>query len=237
MADEQQEHQEEKNSGAGPDLSSFVPETFKGEDGTWKVEDFRRSYDDLAAFKAAEEDRASALPKDPDGYAFALPEDHKLPEGFDPATLATTDEKGNKIEFDPAAMIDKDDPDVAAVKALLHEHKVDPALGKKLAGIMVNREIRQTMEAQHVHAEEIKALGPDAKARIATVTRELNARLPSNYAKAIADSLTSADALRGLEQVIKASPRPTTPVSDKVNFNDLKPADRVHAALQTRKRA
>lgn len=222
---------------AGVDPASFVPESFKTEDGKWDIEGFRRSYDDLSAFKSQADDSAAALPKDPSGYEFTLAEDHKLPEGFDPEAFATTDEKGNKIEFNPASMIDKDDPDVTALQSILHEAKVDPAVTKKLAGLLVNRELRQTIEANKTAAEEMKQLGPDAKARVDTVKRELSARLPAGYASAVADTITSADALRGIEQLIKKSPKPTTPASDQKDFSEMSPRDRILAGLNQRKSA
>lgn len=227
------------NTPEAVDLATFVPESFKGEDDKWDTSAFRASYDDLASFKAAADDRAAALPKDAAGYEFALPEDHKLPEGFDPESLSTTDEKGNKIEFNAAAMIDPSDPDVAALQAILHEAQAEPGLAKKLAGLMVNREIRATIEAQRVAAEHLAELGPTGKGRIQTVKGELARRLPANYANAISDSITSADALRGIEQLIRGTTaRPVTPADDKVNYSDLNPRDRVlHGLKQREKRA
>jgi hypothetical protein len=219
----------------GVDLGAFVPETFKAEDGNFDVAGFRAKYDELASFKATYDESRAALPKSADEYAFAIPEDHVWPEGFDPAKLSTVDESGNVVEFNPSALLDPKDPDVAAVQAMLHELGAPAGAMSKLASVMINREVRQVMEAQAVAEAEKAKLGPEAKSRIDTIARTLNASMEAPLAKAVLDSVTSADALRGLEKLIKkAGVAPAALPAGKPDYSGLKPMDRVLAGLKQR---
>jgi len=185
-----------------PDMS-WVPDTFKGEDGAFDTAGFRSSYDTLAAESAAAADAKALLPADADGYEFGLSEDHAFPEGFDAALLATTDEEGNAVEFDPASMIKADDPDVQLAKELLHGIGAPAETASKLAGIFANRELRAVMAASETKTAEQAKLGPTAKARIDAVSRSLKANLPADSASAVIGSLTSAKALMGVEALLK----------------------------------
>lgn len=219
------------------DLGAFVPETFKGEDGKFDTEGFRAKYDELTASAAEREEAKASLPKEPGEYGFALADDHVWPEGFDPSKMKTTDDDGNEVEFDPSKLFDADDPDIPLVQGLLHELGAPASAMSKIAGIMANREIRQIANAEAAVAEEKKALGPDAQARIDTVTRTLNARMEAPMAKAVLDSLTSADALRGIEKLIKSSNiPPQSQPGTKPDFTELSPAERVLAGINERKK-
>lgn len=226
---------EEEIQSEAPDLGAFVPETFKGEDGTFDTAGFRTRFDELAAFKAEQDDLLTGLPESPDGYVFSLPEEHALPEGFDPVTMKTKDENGNDVEFNPAAMIDPKDPDVGLVQQMLHEIKAPPAVMKKIAGIMVNREIRSIMEAQKAAGEQMKALGPDAQSRIDTVKREVAARVPPAQAAALMDSLTSADAVRAVTALIsKSKAPPAAAATGGPDYSNMTPQQKILAGLQAR---
>lgn len=227
---EEQTHSEDQGA---PDLSEFIPEQFKKDDG-FDLSAFRQTYDDLSAFKSAEDDRMAALPKEASEYEFFLPEDHVFPEGFDPEAFKTTDEDGNKLEFDASRMLDANDPDIPAVQEILKELGAPKEAMGKIASIMVNRELRQTMKAMEQAGEEKKALGPDADNRINTVSRTLNARLPKEQATAIADSITSADALRGLEALMKKIGTTTAPAPGKPDYSEMSVDDRILAGLQQR---
>lgn len=126
--------------GSGFDLGSFVPENFKGEDGSFDTAGFRASYDDLVTFKSQADEAKSALPQSPEEYEATLPEDFQLLEGFDPKSMAHVDDDGNEVEFDPASMIDKDDPDMKLLQGILHEAGASKDVMAKLMGVVVNRE-------------------------------------------------------------------------------------------------
>lgn len=219
-----------------PDLSEFIPEKFKTDEG-FDTKAFREAFDDLSAFKSAEEDRIANLPQEITDYAFSLPEDHAFPEGFDPEKMKTKDEEGNEIEFDASKMVDANDPDIPLVQAILKDLGAPKEAMGKIASIMVNRELRSVMKAMEAAGEETKALGPDAMNRINTVTRTLNAKLPAEQATAIADGITSADALRGLEALIKKVSSTTSPAPDKTDYSSMSVDDRILAGLKQREKS
>lgn len=220
------------------DLSTFVPESFKGDDGSYDTAKFRATYDELAAFKGQDDDRRAQLPKEAAEYVFALPEGHAWPDGFDPAKLATKDEQGNEVAFDGSKLIDADDPDIPLLQAVLHEIGAPADAMGKIASIVANREMRGVMDAMKVAAEQKQALGPQADARIQTVDRALKSKMPDAQAKAVLDSITTADALRGMEALLKGvSATNPSPAPQKQDFSGLSRVDRIQAGLEQRKRA
>jgi hypothetical protein len=220
----------------GVDPSTFVPETFKTEDGAFDVAKFRESYDELASFKSTQDEAKASLPAEPGEYAFALGEDHVWPEGFDPEKMGTTDAEGNELAFDPSKIFDPEDPDVPLVQSLLHEIGAPKEAMNKIAGIMANREIRQIMQASETAEAEKKALGPDAQARIDTVKRTLSSRMEAEQATALLDGITSANALRGIEKLIKNSVVPPSPAGTKPDYSQMSPLERVMAGNQQRQK-
>lgn len=217
---------------AAPDMS-FIPDAFKAEDGTFKVEDFRASYDDLASFKAQSDEAKAALPEAPEGYAWALPEDYAFAEGFDPAhhQIPVVDENGAPVmgedglpktrDMEAADMINAKDPDLPLLQAAMHKNGASPELMGEIATILANRELRGLMKAGETAAAEKKALGPDGQSRIDTVKRSLAARLPGAQASAVLDGVTSADGLRGLEALIKNSTVNPAPAPGGVDLDSM----------------
>lgn len=206
---------------ATPDLS-FIPDTFKDEDGGYKIDDYKAHVDGLVSFKAQADEATAALPKSADEYAWALPEDYAFLEGFDPSAhkIPVLDDKGEpKMEngvpvtrdITGADLLSADDPDIPLLQAALHEAGAPADLTGKLASIMVNRELRGMIEAGETADAEKKALGPDAQSRMDTVERSLKARLPAAQADAIFQDITSADALRGVEALLKVNTAPPSP--------------------------
>ena len=218
------------------DLGSFVPESFKGEDGSYDTTKFRAQFDELSSFKSQEDERRAALPKEASAYAWALPEGHAFPEGFDVEAMKTKDEAGNEGAFDAAKMLDQADPDVAAIQNILHKAGVDPALMGQLASVWVNRDLRGVMEAQKTAAKEMAALGNEvqAKSRIDTINRALSARMPKAQSDAVLNSLTSADAVRGVEALLKATTTTTAIAPQTVDTSNMKPEDKILLGLQQR---
>jgi hypothetical protein len=243
--DENQGAGEQEQQTAAPDLS-FIPENFKDEAGGYKVDDFKTHYGELASFKAQADEAKAALPETPDGYAWALPEDFAFAEGFDPTQhqVPVLDDDGKPVmengvaktrDYEPADMLDTKDPDLALLQGALHEHGADPALAGKLASIMANRELRGMMEAGKTAAEEKKALGPDAQSRIDVVKRSLSARLPAAQAAAVLQDITSADALRGIEAMIKSSTVPPNAANNtKLDNATASIDDRIMTGLRGR---
>ena len=218
--DENQGAGEQEQQTAAPDLS-FIPENFKDEAGGYKVDDFKTHYGELASFKAQADEAKAALPETADGYAWALPEDFAFAEGFDPTQhqVPVLDDDGKPVmengvaktrDYEPADMLDTKDPDLALLQGALHEHGADPAL----AG---------------------KPLGPDAQSRIDVVKRSLSARLPAAQAAAVLQDITSADALRGIEAMIKSSTVPPNAANNtKLDNATASIDDRIMTGLRGR---
>ncbi len=222
----------------GVDLGAFVPDDFMGEDGAYDTAGFRARYDEMVSAAAQAAEARGALPEDAGGYEFALPDDFQLPEGFDADALKHTDDHGNEIAFDAASMIDANDPDIPVAQGIMHQiaqGEISPMDGfKKVAGLMVGRELRGVMEAQKAAGEEMKALGPDGKTRISNVVRSLNTRLPEAQAKALADSITSADALRGFETLVKKAGATVPQAPGGKSAADMTIDERLAAGLKQR---
>lgn len=223
--------------GAVVDYTGVLPDNFKGEDGKWDTEGFRANYDELASFKAQADERVAALPKEASGYVFAIPEGHVLPEGFNPESLKTKDENGNDIEFDINSMIDAKDPDLPLLQEAMLKHGADPALMGDLASILANRELRSVLDGMKVAEEETAKLGPNANSRFATVKRTLDARLEPQQVTAVMDSITSADALRGIETLLKKGGGPVPPSNGEKDWSEMSPRDRLVAGLKERKKS
>ena len=232
----------------GDDIDlSFIPEAYKGEDSKYDIAKFTTDYEGLVAFKSQADERAEAMPKDPSEYAFSFSDEFQFPEGFDPEAhrIPVVDDKGEPVlddkgepttrAFTAADMIDANDPDMPLLQAALHEAGADKALMGKIGEILAGREIRGLLAADKTAEDEKKALGPDSTARINTVMHSINAMLPPAEAKAIADSITSADTLRGLEKVLKASKTPPPAnKSTKIDNSTASIDERIMAGLQSR---
>lgn len=220
------------------DLQAFLPEEFHGDDGKYDTQGFLDRFNDLTTFKSQADEAKAALPEGPDGYEFALPEDFALPEGFDADAFKHTDDDGNEVEFDPASMVDAEDPDIPVLQGLMHslaQGEVTPMdATKKLAGMLATRTLRDMQEAMTEAAEQKQALGPEGKARIATMKRTLAAKLPEAQAVAVLDSVTSADTLRGLESLIKQAGTKVPPAPGGKSHGEMSIDERLSYGLSQR---
>ncbi|MGL6210514.1 MAG: hypothetical protein ACRC14_11870 [Paracoccaceae bacterium] len=186
----------------GPDLS-FVPADFHV-DGKPDLGKFKDHY---ATLKADADARAAkALPET---YDFALPADLKfdgldLPEGF--AVTALTE--------DPAFQ-----PLYAELGGFLKEIGADADAGPKVASLLARYKAAETAKEWTAAKAEVEAeaakLGPQADARIATVSRLLETRLPAEQAQALQGFARSAEALKAIETLLgpktMGSPPPAPP--------------------------
>lgn len=218
--------------------TSFIPESFKQEDGTFDTASFRTSYDEAVTFKTQADEATALLPKDADGYVFALGEDFKLPEGFTLPQVPNPDVDGEMMDFDIKTLLDADDPDIKAAQSLLHEFGAKGELSGKLAELMVGRDLRQMQEANTTAAAERAALGPTHQARIDTLKNAVEAVATKEEATAIMDSLTSADAVRAMEKIIGNSKKPVIPGGgNKPDMDNMSNMELLELGNQQKKRA
>lgn len=200
---------------------TFIPDSFKKDDG-YDTAGFRTHFDELASFKAQADERTAALPTEAGGYEFALGEGFQWPEGFDPTAFpqAVLGEDGNPVlgedgqpktrDLSPGDLIDAKDPDIAKLQEVMLANQVPPAVMSELASIFAGRELRSLSKAGEDYAEQQKALGPDAKSRMATVKRAIQTAVPEAQANALIGDITSADALRALEGIMKPGRKPVS---------------------------
>ncbi len=214
---------QDKGAGAeAPDLS-FIPETFKGEDGAYKLDEFSTHFSELSQFKTAADERAAALPTEASAYALGVSEDHQFVEGFNPADhqVPVLNEQGEPVmnadgtpqtrDMTAADMINTDDPDLPALQEAMLKHQADPALMQEISSILVNRELRGIIEAGKAAEAETKLLGPEGPKRLGEIKQTVEGILPEAQAKAILDGITSADGLKAMESLIqKAKIPPST---------------------------
>jgi hypothetical protein len=234
------------DAGEGPDLS-FIPDTFKGDDGSIKVDDYTAHYNDLVTFKSQADEAAASAPKDASEYAWAVGEDFQWAEGFDPAAFPqpVLDDKGQPVigddgkpatrPMDVSDLLAQDDPDLPLLQEAMFKAGAKPELMGEIAKILVNREIGKMSKAGEEAANQMKALGPEGKARLDTLTRSVKARLPEAQAKALMDDITSADTLRALEAILKPSSAPPGGApTQKIDNATASIDDRIMAGLQKR---
>jgi hypothetical protein len=210
------------NDGALQADYSFIPDTFKKDDGTYDTEGFATQYNDLSAFKSQHDERIAGLPQKAEDYVFQVGEGFQFPEGFDATEFQqpVLGEDGNPVmvdgkikmrDFEVSDMIDAKDPDLPLLQAALHKHQVPQELMVELAGILAGRELRGMIEESKIAKQEKEALGPNAQNRIDLVNRSLAAKFGKDKAKAVADTITSADALRVWEDILKPGSAPVSP--------------------------
>ena len=198
-----------------PDYS-FLPEQFLSDDGP-DLNGFKEHLEGLDAAQARWNERQATIPEDAAGYEFTIPEiDYKamgLPEDF-------------KLE------VSAEDEDLAPLLTemggVLHQHGVPKEAAPALMGILAKYEatahLRGTKAAEASMQRVAEELGSKAEARISTVQRTLEQRLPEGQAKGLMAALSSADGVKALETLL--SPRglggaPSTPtprtVQDDLN--------------------
>lgn len=155
------------------------------EKGAFK-DTFGAHYAELSAARQTETDRLAAFPKTADDYALDLPADFEVPEGFDRAAIK----------------IDLENPLFKEGRALLHEAKIDPATGSKLAGLIVKNQLAETKLVNDRIAAEAKKLGDNSVQRIAAAKTALAAHIDQSHVEAIAANLWTADMVKAVEAIV-----------------------------------
>lgn len=191
----------------GPDLS-FIPSDYHV-DGKPDLAKFSASYQELVARDAqrAEADAAAAALVPEGDYTFALPADLKfdgldLPEDFK-VELLTEDESMKPLFND--------------LSGILKELRAPQDAAGKLLGLFAKHQAVQYSQAIAAQTADMAKLGTPAQvdARISTVSRVLDARLPADEAAALKAMTSSAKSLQALERLMgparSTTPTPTPP--------------------------
>ena len=144
---------------------------------------FRASYDELAAFRAADTVRRSTLPPSPNDYKAELPADFKIPDGI-------------KYEFNAA------DPLLAQAQAVAHEAGLSQEQFSKLLGLYAGGQVSSQQQIATARNAEVQKLGATGPARIDALTTFFRAYLGEADGNAMmARAFTAADVQR-LEKLV-----------------------------------
>ncbi len=142
---------------------------------------------DAGEAEGGEEEGAAEgeIPDTPEGYA--LPEI----EGLDPEQLKTS-------------------PIVASLRAAAHKAGLPQEAFAEAIADYSERAQTQLKERTDI---EIKALGDNAKQRIASLNSTLGQRLPTDLAQALASSITTAKGIEAIEKLLATGRRTTGTVA------------------------
>jgi hypothetical protein len=182
----------------GPDLS-WMPEQYRGESGP-DFDGFRTHYEDMAASLTALTENQPEIPETPDAYDLAAPED------IDYGEIQVPD----WFEFE----VDAENPLWGEVRGWMHEMKMPAAASQGLVSMLAKYEAMKASEADAAVRSEMESLGAAGPARIDKVKRAVETRVRGEKQRnALLQSLTSADAVRALEEFISGSSNLNTPAS------------------------
>lgn len=204
-----------------PDLS-FIPADFV-KDGQPDLAGFSRHYQDMVAADAQRREAAASIPE---AY------DYKLPEGF---TFDGMDlPEGFSVEL--AADDPLYQPLFGELSGFLKEIGAPANAGPQVAGLLARYEAVREGQQFAAFREDMKALGTpeQAAARVASVKRTIESRLPAEQAAAIfSGSRISAAGIKALETLAgprgftAPAPTPATPDLESMTpFERLKHANK-----------
>jgi hypothetical protein len=217
------------NAGAdpqAPDLS-FLGEDYV-KDGNLDTDAFKERWETLVAQETRFAEQAPDIPEDGE-YDLAVPDDLdfgdiELPEGVNIEPLDPSDETFAPV-FEEA-------------KAFLKENNIGQTAAKGLMGLVAKMEAAKEAKRYAAATEAYNTLGAtDAarNARMASLQRAAQTRLPSDQAEALLSGMTSSpEAVRALEKLLgmNAGPRTSQNSATKVDPN-LRGFDLLKAANAT----
>lgn len=135
-----------------------IPDQFWDDTAGVKFADLKTHLDEVAAYKAAQDSRAAAVPEKPEGYELKLPADLKFGEG-------------EGFELNP------DDPMVAFGRQVAHAMGQDQAGFESLVGMYAQMQVAQDKANQAVFAQQLEALGPKGADRQKAIETWVAAKL------------------------------------------------------------
>lgn len=188
-----------------------MPETFHV-DGKPDLGKFAEHYSTLTAAEAA---RAEAAKSIPEAYDFTLPADLKfegldLPEGF------AFEMKADDPAFQPL---------LAELGGMLKEMGAPADVAPKAAAMIAKYEAAKYSQLHASAKTEMASLGTpaQAEARLSTVQRLLQSKLPQEQAEALQGITMSAKALMAMETLLHANGATPLPVPPPASVEtDLK---------------
>lgn len=166
----------------------WMPEEYRA-DGQPNFDAFKTHYEDLIAESARRADADAAVPAD-GKYDFTLGDDFdhgvELPEGV-------------KID------LDTDNEMFGELGQFLKEHHMPGGAAKGLVGLLAKYEAQRTAAAYASATKEFEALGATEaarNARVSSVQRSLETKLPKDEAEALMSMTQSAAGVKALEKLL-----------------------------------
>lgn len=192
----------------------WLPEEYR-KDGATDLDGFKVHYEELIADKTRREEEAGQVPEK---YDFALPEDFdlgvELPEGV-------------KIE------LDTDNPLFADFGTMLKENGIPQTVAGGLVGLLAKYQAQQYAALHTAATKEFETLGATESARnarVSTVQRALETKLPKDQAEALMAAVSSAAGVKALETILKPRGTTPTPAPAGANLDGLSPYEKLKAA-------
>lgn len=145
--------------------------------------DFRKSFDELSTFKAAEDVRKNTLPKTADEYKVELPKEFKVPEG---------------LEF----AFDEKDPLLGRAREIAHQRGLGQDAFTEILGLYAGARVGEAQQLKAARDAEVGKLGPTASARIDAVTTWMKGMVGEDGAKALSQMLVTAGHVQAFESLI-----------------------------------
>lgn len=170
---------------------SFLPESYRGEDGTYDLEKFQQDYEDLTAAKSSHDERLASVPEDASGYDFSIPSDidfgeMDLPEGFEIHPL--NEEEAFKPLFDEFGQF-------------LHENQISGDGAKAMMSMIAKYEATKYAEGFAEMKAELESLD-GGEERVSSLKRHIETKLPEDEADALMGAISSAAGVRALEKLL-----------------------------------
>ncbi|MBT9385476.1 hypothetical protein KM176_16500 [Pseudooceanicola sp. CBS1P-1] len=192
---------------AAPDFS-FIGDDFRT-DGEPDIARFGEHYQALVADLARRDEALATVPED-GNYDFTLPEDFdlgiELPEGVE-----------INIDLEDEAM----QPIVGELGQFLKDNNMPATAGGQVMGLLQKYEAAKFAKTYAAQTAEFETLGGNEaarSARVATVQRAIDAKLPADLAAALKGMTYGAKTLRALETLLNPrsmkSAQPSQPGAD-----------------------
>jgi hypothetical protein len=166
-----------------PTRPDWAPEAhWDAEKGTFK-DTFGAHFNELTAWKAADDSRRAALPQAPDGYKPELPKDFKAPEGM-------------KFEFKT------DDPALKSFAAIAHKAGLTQEQYSEALSAYAADRLATQQNIDNAKAAEVTKLGVNGPARKTAVDTWLTATLGEDLGKHMSQFTFTAKQVEGFERLI-----------------------------------
>lgn len=169
-----------------PARPDYIPESFWDAEKGFKSDDFNA----LVAFKAEHDANLAQVPDSADKYEVKLPQDFKLPDGF-------------KLPEGQEAIIDADDPRVAAAREYAHANKFSQAQFEGLIALGAQADIAEMSRLSTAVEEQRTQLGSKAQERINAVTTWLGAKLGGELADALVPLMYTSKSVQAFEALMR----------------------------------